>query len=442
MSNDRPEDPDAELDRTSKEALAAAVRADDAAQVALVLEQYPSLTSKLDDPMPDYAFGATPLLGAVYKRNRQMIDVLLRAGANINARSRWWAGGFGVLDADEELAPFLIDRGAVVDAHAAARLGMLDRLKALVSSNPDVVHARGGDGQTPLHFASSVEIAEYLLGHGAGIDARDVDHESTPAQYMVRDRQAIARYLVGRGCQTDILMAAALGDVERVRKHLETDPACIRTTVSEEYFPKQNPRSGGTIYNWTLGMDKTAHVIAREFDRADVFDLLMAHTPDPLQLSVACELGDEKLIDALQSAHPDLVQRVDDVDRKKIATAARNNSTKAVRLMLAAGWPVDVRGQHGGTPLHWAAWHGNLEMAQELLRRGAPLDATDQDYNGTPVNWAVYGSVHGWHCKTGDYAGTIEALLRAGAPAPKVNETTDASDAVREVLRTYASDYP
>jgi len=41
-----------------------------------------------------------------------------------------------------------------------------------------------------------------------------VDHESTPAQYMLRvqqkrrnprNRQEVARYLVSRGCRTDIL---------------------------------------------------------------------------------------------------------------------------------------------------------------------------------------------------------------------------------------------
>src|SRR5688500_8216964 len=143
------------------EALAAAVRANDAAGVARVLEQYPELKPKLDDPMPDGPFGATPLLGAVNKRNREMIDILLRAGATTKQRSPWWAGSFRVLDNDHDLAPFLIERGAIVDAHAAARLGRLDRLRELVAANPEVVHARGGDGQTPLHFASSVEIAKY-----------------------------------------------------------------------------------------------------------------------------------------------------------------------------------------------------------------------------------------------------------------------------------------
>lgn len=57
------------------------------------------------------------------------------------------------------------------------------------SHDAGVVHARGGDGQTPLHCASTAQIAAFLLDHGADIDARDVDHESTPAQYMVSDRQ-------------------------------------------------------------------------------------------------------------------------------------------------------------------------------------------------------------------------------------------------------------
>src|ERR1700742_3589484 len=163
-----------------REALTAAIKANDAPLLRQVLERYPALKSKLDEPLPNYSFDTPALIAAVHKENREMIDALLGAGANINARSRWWAGGFGVLDSSsQELTPYLIQRGAYVDIHAAARLGMFERGKELVEVNPALVHARGGDGQTPLHFASSVDIAGYLLDHGADIDARDVDHEST-----------------------------------------------------------------------------------------------------------------------------------------------------------------------------------------------------------------------------------------------------------------------
>ena len=419
---------------TPTEALASAVRSNDTEAVARVLAASPDLASHLNEPMPDEGFGATPLLGAVYRNNRDMVDILLRAGADINARSFWWAGSFGVLDHDGPLTGFLISRGAIVDVHAASRLGMMETLDALVSADPALVPARGGDGQTPLHVASSIEVAEYLLDHGADIDARDVDHESTPAQYMVRERQAVARFLVERGCRTDLLMVAALGDETRVIACLDANPSVIRTSVSEAYFPKQDPRSGGSIYNWTLGTGKTAHVVAHDFGHAGVLRILIERTPRELRLAVACEIGDEAAVRELLASHPGLPQSLSADELRKLPDAARDNNKAAVRLMLAAGWPVDARGQHGGTALHWAGWHGDTALAGEVLRYGPPLEIIDHDYGGTPLFWAVYGSVHGWRCRTGDYAGTAELLLKAGARAPEITADLEASDPVRDVL--------
>ena len=412
--------------------LKAAIEKNDAARVERVLERFPELKARLNDPLPGYAFGQTALIAAIPWTNREMIDVLLRGGADINGRSQWWAGSFGVMDDDRGLAPFLMERGATVDVHAAARLGMMDRLRELVEADPPLVHARGGDGQTPLHFAKSVEVAEYLLTHGAEIDVRDIDHESTPAQYMVRDRQEVARYLVQRGCRTDILMASALGDLELVRRHLDANPESIRTTVSEKYFPKVDPRAGGTIYTWTLGSNKTAHTVAREFGHENIFQFLMDRSALELKMALACELGDEGLFREMLAGHPELARNLSDEDRSRLVNAAQSNNTAAVRLMLEAGWPTDVRGQHpGGTALHWAAWHGNLEMVRDLVRHGAPLEIVDTSNGVTPVNWAVHGSENGWHRKTGDYAGVVEALLDAGAKAP---QKIEGSNAVVDVL--------
>src|SRR5262245_28182384 len=114
-------------------ALVAAVRANDAEGARALLEHYPELKSKLNQPMPELPFGSLLLSSAVHCQNREMIDLLLRSGADINARSHWWAGSFGVLDSCEpEFAPLLIARGARVDAHAAARLGLFEKLQELV----------------------------------------------------------------------------------------------------------------------------------------------------------------------------------------------------------------------------------------------------------------------------------------------------------------------
>ena len=39
------------------------------------------------------------------------------------------------------------------------------------------------------------------------------------------------------------------------------------------------------------------------------------------------------------------------------------------------------------TPLHQAALSGSLASVQALVRAGAPLDARDTMWNGTPLGW-------------------------------------------------------
>jgi ankyrin repeat protein len=429
------------------ELLSAAVCAGDADKTARVLESRPELKAEINGPMANYGSGTTPLLAAVQRSDRKTIDVLLRAGADINARSQSWAGGWSVLDeCGHDLAAFLIERGAIVDAHAATRLGMFEELQGLVAANPGAVAATGANGQTPLHFASTIEVAQYLLDHGADMDARDLQHESTPAQHMLRvlqrrhyrrDRQDVARYLVARGCRTDLLLAAALGDLALVRRHLEADPACIRMCVSEEYFPKQDSRSGGSIYHWIFGPRRTAHLIARDFGHNEVFRLLMDCSPEDLKLAQACELGDEDAFRALLASHPNLTRTLSDDDCRRLPDAAQNNNTNAVRLMLGAGWPVDTRGEYRMTPLQWAAWHGNAEMVREILRYHPKLELKDNEHGVTALGGALHGSENGWHRDTGDYVATVEALLNAGAKAPKVTQDLEASEVVREVLLRY-----
>lgn len=315
-----------------------AFTADDAPEFRRLLEHFPEVKAKINETVAAFD---SPLI--IQARSRQMLDVLLEAGADINAKSRWWAGGFGILHgAEPDLATYAIERGALVDSHAAARLGMLEKLRELIDADPALVQAPGGDGQTPLHFASTVEIARFLLDHGANIDARDVDHESTPAQYMVRECQEIARCLVRRGCQTDLLMAAALGDLELVRNHLDANPQCIHLRVSDEYFPMINPRAGGTIYQWTLGWYVSPHDVAKQFGHEGVFALLMSRSPTEVKLLAACWEGDETAVQSLVAGHPGLVGNLSGAYRRQVAHAARNNNTTAVRVMLAAGLPVDA----------------------------------------------------------------------------------------------------
>ncbi len=425
------------------EALTAAIKANDASLVREVLTRHSSLKSRINEPLPNYSFDTPAIVAAAQKENRQMIDALLDAGANINERSRWWAGGFGVLDsASPELAEYLISRGARIDIHAASRLGMVDRVRELLSSDPSLVHARGGDGQFPLHFAADVEVASLLLDGGADIDGRDIDHESTAAQYMVSTkpyRHDVVRFLLARGTQSDVLMASAIGDLALVESILNDDPETIRITVSERNFPKRNPRSGGSIYFFGFGLTKSPHVIAHEFGHTAVFDLLMQRSAPWLRLIQAVETGNEPLAKTILSQHPMLLQRLSDRAARRIIGVAFRSNDRAMGFLLRCGWPCNATLENNQTALHYAAWHGNLAMVRDLLTHGALVNVFETEHGGSPFAWALHGSLHSWQREKGDYVGVTRLLLASGAEIPKPEHPLEATEEVLEVLRQHGS---
>jgi ankyrin repeat protein len=422
------------------EALTAAVKANSASLVRDVLARHPSLKSGINEPLPNYGFAAPALFAAVNHQNREMIDLLLDAGANINERTRWWAGSFGVLDsAPPELASYLISRGAVVDIHAAARLGMIDRIREFLAADPQLVHARGGDGQFPLHFASTVEIASLLLDSGADIDARDIDHESTALQYMVSirpHRHDVAKYLISRGAHTDILAASALGDLASVERILNDDPETIRITVNERHFPKRDPRAGGSIYFFGFGFTRSPHMIAHQFGHTAVFDLLMQRSAPWLRLVQAAEIGDESLAQQILQQHPTIFSRLAATAARRIVGVALRNNTRALELLLGYGWPPNATLENNQTALHYAAWHGNLAMAQALLQHNATVNVFETEHGGSPLGWALHGSLNSWERDKGDYPAVVKALLAAGADIPKPEgRPLEAAEEVLEIIR-------
>ncbi len=409
------------------EAIHKAMCEDNAQLFRDTLAAHPELKARINDPVGPFD---SPLIHSV--GSREMLDALLDAGADINARSRWWAGSFGFLDlAKEDLAEYALTRGAKLDVHSAARLGKIDQLKRMLAENPALARARGGDGKTPLHFARTVDVAQLLLANGADVNARDVDHESTPAQHLIGEKNEVVRYLISQGSETDIFLAAALGDLDLSQRLIAADPNCIRMRVNAEHFPMKDPRAGGTIYQWTLGFNISPHEVARKFGHERVVTQLLEHTPPAVRLLVCCWMGDERGVRELLSKDSSIATGLPPSESRQLADAARNNNTGAVKLMLEAGIPVTAKGQHGGTALHWAAWHGNVEMAKLLLARQAPLEDANNDFRATPLGWAIHGSQNGWHRETGNYPLVVQTLLAAGALIPP---RTDGTPEVKAAL--------
>src|SRR5215831_8747398 len=422
------------LTKSPAELFVAAVEMGDVDQVRRLLQSHGDLVSRINEPM----FGFKSPAVHVARTNLDLLDLLLAHGADLNVRTSWEKGGFGVLEqvTPEQAAP-LVARGARIDIWAAANLGMMAELATLIAGDPALVHAKGGDGKRPLHFARTVEIARFLLEHGAEIDALDDDHDSTPAQHLIGDRPEVAGFLVARGARSDLLLAAALGDVALVRRHLDADPGVVAMRVDQDWFPMiDTAANGGHIYQWTLGFHVSAFDVARKHGHADALDLLLkrAGPLDRLLDSLWC--GDDARADAILAADPQLVARAPESALRQVADAARNNNLVAVSAMLRRKFPVAARSQHGATPLHWAAFHGNAAMVEDVLRYNPPIGAQDRQFHGNPMGWLIHGALNPWGSSTGRHGECAHLLLRAGAWVDEASLPTG-HDGLDRVLREH-----
>ena len=178
--------------------LFAAVRAGDVAAVGALLDRDPALVDARDDG------GLVPVITAVYLRRREVVDLLLA-------------------------------RGAELDIFAAAALGRVAELERLLAREPGLIEARSPDGWTPLHLAvhfGEERAVEVLLAAGASVQARagNATH-NTPlhAALAGRSHGATARLLAAgaevdarqEGGYTALHEASLLGDADLVQMLLD-----------------------------------------------------------------------------------------------------------------------------------------------------------------------------------------------------------------------------
>ncbi len=259
-----------------------ALEADHVDTIDALIREHPSL---LNTP------NVRPAITAA--RSIATAERLLSLGADVEAAGAWWAGGLHTRSVETEVGRLLVERGAALTPHAAAGLGLVDRLADLLTADPSLIDAKGTDACTPLHFSRNVETAKLLLERGARVDARDEDHESTPAQWLIGEAPEVARFLLHRGAEPDIFLAAALGDRTLAEELIDSDPGCVAHRIgrSPEFPPIGHKGRGGTIYQWTLAFNSYSHQIALLKGHEDLSEFLYESSDTATRLLVSCLLG-------------------------------------------------------------------------------------------------------------------------------------------------------
>lgn len=193
----------------------------------------------------------TPALQvAVMYGRKDIIDLLLTHGADINERDKHW--GFTALHQaiDLEFLPdyaalnmvdFLLARGAQKDIFACLWLEDAEGVKKLLEQSPDLVNASGPNNATPICHANGPEMLRLLLEHNAdlAIQMNKDWGDDTPLRWIAhhnrKDPDKLRFLLAWAGVKTDIFLACVLGETKTVSALLSADPALVQVETGENH---------------------------------------------------------------------------------------------------------------------------------------------------------------------------------------------------------------
>jgi ankyrin repeat protein len=392
------------------EQMKSAIQSGDETKLDSILSKNRILREAINEPV--MFFDSPPIVGASgTKGATRTLSILVKHGADPNLRSSWWAGGFSALDhASPEAAEILLKLGANWDIWSAAKHNQLQILTDLLEANPEQINEKGGDGQTPLHFAGSAETAKLLIEKGADLEAKDIDHESTPIQNHLKNHEMV-RTLLDAGATPDIYTAVELDDIELLQKILENNPEAIQSQIGDPPF--QTVKSnGGHVYAYVIGNKVTPIQYAASCQKAKSLEYLKSMVSIGNQVLLAAQTGDREEALRLAKHHPDFWNDIGK-DHPALAYAAQHGYRQAVEILLELGFNPLAPGMDSGSALHLACWFGYDEVVQLLVGK-VPLDLLDSNHGSPPLGWATHGANF---CRNpeGDYLACIRILIKAGA---------------------------
>jgi len=333
--------------------------------------------------------GQTPLLQALSTRNAELVELLLKAGADprqadLNGNS---ALHYAVNSKNIRLLKLILPAVANPDPVnsegktpllLAAESGTVDMIEVLMQAGADYnrkdlrgntvlhilslkpgygrealvkkiasmvrdVNIRNFDDHTPLHLAAktgNLAALRSLLDAGARIDARLPDG----ATVLFFCKPLISSALISMGA--DINATNNAGHTAVVHARLQGDKERLT-------FLKRTGRFGTTPRKFYLrGRETSIFKAVKDGALEDIREIL---AKDPKQLEF----------------------REKNLSEKPLHTAAATGNPETVKLLVELGANINCTNEFMRTPMHYAAAGGHLDVIKILHGAGANLQAVD-----------------------------------------------------------------
>jgi len=172
--------------------------------------------------------GYTPLHWAAFRGHKEVAELLIAKGADVNTRNdRGWTPLDFALNVKNggAIADFLRKHGAKTERELndvlieAGKKGDIEAVKQHLAAGTDV-NEKANDGVTPLHFATTKEIAELLIDNGADVNVKHGLSGETPLHYAAyKGHKEIVELLIAKGADLNARDVDGFTPVDLAKGH-------------------------------------------------------------------------------------------------------------------------------------------------------------------------------------------------------------------------------
>jgi ankyrin repeat protein/tRNA A-37 threonylcarbamoyl transferase component Bud32 len=302
--------------------------------------------------------GITPLHVA---RSAEIAQLLIDQGANVNIKDAKTNRTPLHLAHSPEIAAVLIENGAKIEAdeinidyhphgtllHQASKIESKKMIEFLLQSGGNIV-AKDYQGNTPLHFAPSPEIAALLI---ADVNARNSYGETPLHKAVENDKTEVVEFLLAKGANSN-----AQDNQGETPLHKADNTTIIELLLDQNANSNAQDNWGNTpLHNADslLKLDRVALLIAKG---ANV-NVRNNQGNTPLHVAIANQTRDD---------------------------FKENNDLDMIKLLIANGAYVNMPNNQFYSPLHIAAWN-NLDAVKLLIEKGAEINLPNRE-GKTPLH--------------------------------------------------------
>ncbi|KXJ84160.1 hypothetical protein RP20_CCG018064 [Aedes albopictus] len=320
----------------------------------------------------------------------------------------------------------------LVPLHSAVVYGRINIVQLLLRNGADI-NIKNAEGWSALHYAvhhKQIAITNILIVEG--IDVNSLNNNKWNALHISCDNgdADMTKMLLQKGAQADLQtnedktpldLAVTKGYTEVVDILIEYFIMKLNFHItfrvfqnadrnSHDYITQRLTRDFSELANGINFNEKSIHIAVQKGLKKKVKQLIngganvyalnkSGHTALHLSASAGHHIVVELLLDSGAN-----VNAVDEDNVTPLFLACQNGHRKVVETLIERGANVGALTHNKWTALHVSASEGHSVIAKLLLDQGSNVNAVNEDYV-TPLYWA---------CENG-HKEVVETLIRSGA---------------------------